>query len=36
MRLPQDNAKGYRVSVVSYCKPVLKGVFSFEKAFNMA
>lgn len=36
MRLPQDNAKGYRVSVVSYCKPVLKGVFSFEKTFNMA
>lgn len=28
MRLPQDNDKGYRVSVVSYHTPVLKGFFS--------
>ena len=31
MRLPQDNANGYRVSMVSYCRPVLKVFFSLKR-----
>ena len=34
MRLPQDNDKGYRVSVVSYRTPVLKFFFLLWKGFQ--
>ena len=31
MGLPQDNANGYRVSMVSYCRPVLKVLFPLKR-----